>query len=153
MRQYTIGLLAGFILFLGGQTARADEIKRALFVLGIQMGGAEGVATEFVGDPTKDKPGAIALIKRNVKDSADIADVLKLPETAALKTLLADVDKTTFADMTKRLGDLRLSVQATVAKMINPGAGAYFIMGVHQSGAERVAVGARGFDRRDKPGT
>ena len=145
-------LSVGLILLLSGSPAKADEIKRALFVLGIHMGGAEGVAVEFVGDATKDKPGAIALIKRTVKDSIDVADVLKLP-TDGLKSLQADIDKTTFLDMATRLAKIRLEMQANAGKLINPGAGAFFIVGVDQSGGERIALAAAGFLRDQKPGT
>lgn len=152
MMRSSICLLVASFLFLSGQSARADEVKRALFVLGIHMGGAEGVAVEFIGDPPREKPGAIMLIRRTVTDSINVAAVLKLP-TGGLKALLADVDKASFADMAKRLGDLRLELQKAADKSINPGAAAFFIMGVHQSGAERVALGARAFRREDKPGT
>lgn len=145
-------LLLGSCFFLSTAHARADEIKRALFVLGIHMGGAEGVALEVVGDSPRERPGAIALIKRTVTDSINVADVLKLP-TTGLKSLLADVDRTSFADMAKRLAELRLEMQANAAKNINPGAGAFYAMGVHQSGAERIALQASGFRRDDKPGT
>lgn len=151
MRAIVASMLS-LAIVLVGQTARADEVKRALFVLGIHLGNGEGVATEFVGDPPAQKPGAIALIKRSVKDSFDVAEKLKLP-SAGLKTLLDEVDRLSFAEMAKRLGDLRLEIQSAAAKTINPGAGAFFIMGVHQSGAERLATGAAGFARKDKPGT
>src|SRR5438876_4471787 len=154
MARYLTGLVVGILVCLSAPAVHADEIKRALFVLGIHMGGAEGVAVEFAGKPTKDHPGALALMKRNLGWSLDVADKLKLP-TAGLKALLDDVekDKATFADMAKRLGEMRLEMQASAAKSINPGAAAFFIMGVHESGAEGVALGARDFRREDKPGT
>src|SRR5207249_303144 len=147
-------LLIGLLVLASAPAVRGDEVKRSLFVLGIHMGGAEGVAVQFDGKPTKDHPGAIALMKRNLSWSMDVADALKLASTG-LKALLDDVerDKTTFADMAKRLGDMRLEMQANAAKSINPGAAAFFIMGVHQSGAEGVALGARDFRRENKPGT
>src|ERR1051325_1164538 len=108
-----LGLSLGFAMFLSAANARADEIKRALFVLGIEMGGAEGVAVKFVGEPIEKHPGAIALIKRNLKWSIDVADTLKLAPSDGLKKLLADVDanKSSFADMSKRMMDLRLAMQ------------------------------------------
>ena len=150
-----LGLSLGFAMFLGAANARADEIKRALFILGIHMGGAEGVAVKFVGEPLDKHPGAIALMKRNLKWSIDVADTLKLPPSEDLKKLLADVDadKASFGDMAKRMADLRLAMQDSAAKTINPGAAAFFIMGVHESGGEGLAVGARDFARADKPGT
>src|ERR1700704_3296887 len=132
MTRFLTCVLLSFFIFTSGQTARADSTKQALFVLGIQMGGAEGVADEFVGDPTRDHPGAIALIKRNLSDSIPVAEALKL-SPAGLKSLLADVDRVTFQEMATRLADLRLAAQAEAAKNINPGAGAFFAMGVHQS--------------------
>jgi Bacterial pre-peptidase C-terminal domain len=152
MNRPLIGLLLGCILVLGGQSARADGIKHALFGLGYQMSQAEGVAIEFIGEAPKLKPGAIAIIKRAVKNSIDIADVLKLP-TTGLKSLQADIDTASFANMATSLGKLRLEMQANAAKSINPGAGAFYIMGIHLEGAERIAVGAQGFARDDKPGT
>jgi hypothetical protein len=148
------GLLVGLLVLASTPTVRADEIKRALFVLGIHMGGAEGVAVGFAGKPTKDHPGAMALMQRNLRWSIDVADALKLPSTG-LKALLDDVekDKVSFADMAKRLGAMRLETQASAAKSINPGAGAFYIMGVHESGGEGLALGAKDFRREDKPGT
>ncbi len=144
----------GLLLSLSATTARADEIKRALFVLGVHMEGAEGVAIEMTGEATKLKPGAIALMKRQLTNSIDVAEALKLP-SAGLKALLADVDmdKVSFADMASRMGTMRLEMQAAAAKSINPGAAAFFIMGVHLSGGERVAIGAGAAPRADKPGT
>jgi hypothetical protein len=59
----------------------------------------------------------------------------------------------TFADMASRMAKMRLDMQDTVAKTINPGAGAFMIMGFHESGGEGLAVGAKDFARADKPGT
>src|SRR5438105_1958089 len=154
MRRVLFSVVLGSCFLAAGPSARADEIKRALFILGIHMSGAEGVALQFVGDPTNLKPGAIGLMKRTLRDSIDVADALKLPSDG-LKSLLDDVnrDRETFAGMTARMATLRLDMQANAAKSINPGAAAFFIMGVDQGGAERVAIGGEGFRRQDKPGT
>lgn len=145
-------MLLGGLLFLSGSAARADEIKRALFVLGIHMSGAEGVALEQSGENPAQKPGSIALIKRTVGDSIPILDALKLP-SADLKKILADVDNSSFASLADRLATQRLEIAANASKIINPGAGAYFIMGIHHNGAERISEGAIGFARDKRPGT
>lgn len=145
-------LLTALVLVGTATSARADSIKNGLFGLGIQMGGAEGVASEFVGRPTANHPGAIALVKRNLMNAIAITDTIKSP-APELKTMLADVDRLSFADMESTLATLRLSYQAKFAKEINPGAGAYFTIGVQQSGAERIALEAAGFPNNQRPGS
>jgi hypothetical protein len=93
-------------------------------------------------------------VRRNLGWSIDTAEKLKLP-TAGLKSLLNDVnaDRVNFTAMASRMASLLSEMEAESAKSINPGAAAFFIMGVHHNGAERVAEGARQFAREDKPGT
>lgn len=147
-------LALGLALFFTASNSRADEIKRALFVLGIHMEQAEGVATEMIGESLKEKPGSVALVIRGLNNAIDVASVLKLP-TEGMKTLLADVEagRASFADIATRMAKMRLDMAATASKSINPGAGAFYIMGHHQSQAERLATGVVAFQREDKPGT
>lgn len=139
---------------IGPQAARADAKKAGLFVLGIHLGGAEGVAAEFNGFANEEKPGAMALIKRNLKWSVDLAEALKVPNKN-LTTLQTEVDmgRLSFAQIESRMGALRLEYQARLAKEVSPAAPALFIMGVHHSGAERISLGASGFPRDQRPGT
>ena len=68
-------VLAGLAI---AQPAHADAVKRDLFILGVQIGGAETVSSMFEPFATADKPGALFLIRRNVRWSIDTADRIKI---------------------------------------------------------------------------
>jgi hypothetical protein len=130
----------------------ADGTKQSLFVFGIHTSGIEGEASEFRDQPTDKHPGAMALIRRNLQWSIDLADAAKFG-SKELRELQAEVGKLTFAQIEDRMAALRLSYQAKFAKEIDPAAPAPFILGIWQSGAERVAGAVSGFPRDKKPGS
>lgn len=137
-----------FLLPKGGS---ADELKRNLFVLGVQIGGAECISSLFEPFPTKDKPGAFDLIKRNVDWSLNTSRAMGNPANS-LATLKSDLSKLSFREIRQRLTDIIVVEQATWAAVSTQASG-LFVLGIHLEGAECVASEVQSFKREDKPGS
>lgn len=118
------------LVFLLPKGGSADELKRNLFVLGVQIGEAECISSLFEPFSTKDKPGAFDLIKRNVDWSLNTSramgnpanslatlksDLSKLTTTLLVDALSADIDKdASFLSMLNQLGVIRETWQGEV---------------------------------------
>ncbi|MBI2336650.1 MAG: hypothetical protein HYU97_07815 [Deltaproteobacteria bacterium] len=143
-------LCYSLILFLP-KLSQADELKRNLFVLGVQIGGAECIATLFENFPIKDKPGAFDLIKRNVTWSLDTARAMGNPANG-LAQLKSDLGRLTFKEIRQRLMDIIVAEQAAWASMSTQ-ASSLFVLGIHLEGAECIASEVQSFRREEKPGS
>jgi len=144
-------LLSCVVILFFPKLSRTDELKRNLFVLGVQIGGAECIATLFENFPIKDKPGAFDLIKRNVTWSLDTARAMGNPANG-LAQLKSDLSKLTFRGIRQRLMDIIVAEQAAWASMSTQ-ASSLFVLGIHLEGAECIASEVQGFQRQEKPGS
>ena len=139
-------ILIGFI-----KNGFSDDYKRDIFILGVQLGGAECIASLFEGFPTTDKPGALDLIKRNLIWSIDTAR--RMGDAAnALVQLQSKIDKLSFKEIHDQLLSAITSEQMTWASASTQISG-LFILGVHLEGAECIASEVQSFERKDKPGS
>lgn len=132
-----------------GQPVRADAVKHNLFVFGAQLGGAQTMAGVFEKYATADRPGALGLIKRNLAWCLDSAKTLGYP-TTALDKLANNLNGRTFLDVRRDLMAIIKDVQAKYTKDFGPEAGAIFVTGVHQQGAEAIATHVQKYARKDK---
>src|SRR5207248_2099373 len=91
-------------------------------------------------------------IKRNLQWSIDAGKPLGVP-TAPLSKLLEELDRLSFAEIADRSAAIRLDFQKWFGDNIHPLAPAYLVLGIHEGGAEGVALEGVGFARADRPGT
>lgn len=143
-------IFCGFVILLC-HPGHADELKRNLFVLGVQIGGAECISSLFESSPTKDKPGALDLIRRNVEWSLNTSRAMGNPANA-LARLKSDLPKLTFREIRQRLTDIIVAEQATWA-VVSTQASGLFVLGIHLEGAECVASEVQSFRLEEKPGS
>lgn len=151
MLRHFFGFLCCVFIFFFAQSVNSDELKRNLFVLGVQIGGAECVASLFESFSTSEKPGAFDLIKRNVSWSLETSRAMGNPSNS-LARLKADLDKLNFAQIRQRLTDIIVVEQASWATLSTQASG-IFVLGIHLEGADCVASHVRSFRREEKPGS
>ncbi|MBI1882667.1 MAG: hypothetical protein HYS08_00470 [Chlamydiae bacterium] len=129
----------------------ADEMKRDVFILGIQLGGAECTASLNEAFSTAERPGSLDLIKRNLSWSIDTSRRMGNPANSLVQ-LQSQLDQLTFPEIRQSLlGSIEFeqNTWASLSTQIS----SLFILGVHLEGAECVASYVQSFSREEKPGS
>jgi hypothetical protein len=140
-------------------TARADVVKRNVFIFGVQMGGAETTASVFGEFWPEEKPGTMDLIRRNLAWSNGTAASIgqNVAPIAALQADAADnatARKTCgrIAGINARMLKLFEVYKASLAP-VGQQAPPLFVLGIHLSGAEAVASFSVDSSREERPGS
>lgn len=149
LKWYLSGFV-GLLIFQSG-FGFADEMKRDLFILGVQLGGAECMASRHEAYPISEKPGAFELIERNVGWSLDTARRMGNPANT-LASLRSRLSQLTFSEIRTSLLDIIETEQMSWASLSTQASG-LFVLGVHLEGAECIASGVQSFSREEKPGS
>lgn len=126
-------------------------MKRNVFLLGIQLGGAECTASLNEAFSNAERPGAFNLIKRNVSWSIDTARRMGNPANSLVE-LQSQLDQLSFSQIQERLIKSIESEQNSW-ESLSTQISSLFILGVHLEGAECVASGVQSFSRKEKPGS
>lgn len=148
------GLILVVLLLVQFQFSFADAFKRDIFILGIQLGGAETTASIHKQFLLADKPGALNLIKRNIKWSIGTFRRIGNPVNSLVK-LESDLNKgeiTSFEQLHTRLYNIIQEIQKQY-EVFNIQMAGLFVLGVHLEGAECIASGVEFFPIEKKPGS
>lgn len=152
MLKVTMVAVLGLGSLFAANPARADTVKEGIFVLGIHLGGAHWIAGEFRNDPTSVHPGAMELMNRQLNWSIALAKQLKA-STASLEKFQREYRGMTFPAMEAELFRIIQEQQMWAARTFEAKAGHLFVLGVHESQAEAIALARVAFPRDQKPGS
>ena len=152
MKHYVFCAMLIITMLLGmSRMSSADAIQRDLFILGVQVGGAQCIASLNESFATKDKPGSMSLISRNIGWSIDTSKRFGNP-LPSLVQLQATMNQLSFTAIRQSLDGVITEAQKVYGPFC-PQAANEFIMGVNLEGAECIASVEQSFAREQRPGS
>jgi hypothetical protein len=152
MKQYLLCVLLMIPILSGiSSICHADAIQRDLFILGVQLGGAQCVASLMESYPTESKPGAMSLIARNLGWSVDTTKRLGVG-LPSLNQLQATMNGLSFTAIRQSLDAVMQEAQKTYGPYC-PQAANEIVMGINLEGAECIASNEQAMPRAQRPGS